>query len=1291
MIHEIRPFRSLLISLLLPLMLLTFSDTALAELVGRLTRVEGAVDILPNGQLPAVAARQGGAVQKGDFIRTKSNARAEITFNDGSVVKIAQRSRIDVGEYSASGRKLALPRGKVQAVVVPAAAGSAPHSFEIRTPNAIAGVRGTSFYVYHQGNVTGVAVIEGVVHTASLARPSQGVILVAGTGTTVTKRNAPTPPRPVSETELNSHQNDVTPASTEGAETQGAAAGSGGETAGESSGSTESSGTASSTTSTTSTTEATAPSNDGTTTSPMPDSGPIPKDPDFTAPPLTVPDQGPTLISDPLIVPVDAPDIVIPPTDPNPFVEPPPEEPPPEEPPPTEPPPTEPPPTEPPPTEPPPTEPPPVEPLFSGQLPAALMSRDASIDPDSSLLTIVSDSGFAPILSGTTSLWTGSAEATLSGTYPALPLQQPNHYWFGKFYSNSTASDTTADGGAYYGYFGGMSLDDTGVIDTSLSALYIDPAGKIGIMHGAVPGTVTAGVVTGSGTLTLTELNASSGLDPALFPASWWNPGGTTVVEVTGPALTELAAANGFQNDRFATEGYLLDADFNLTSQMFNRGDVLKLGYLGADPSFGIWTRESFGSYNGSDSQFVLISNAEWGTLNPDNTFTVDDAVNVVSLGDWQSGGALSGTADGVWGNLNSGSIRLLTGSLTGSSNLGTSTFGAVSTGSFIDPTRFLSNLTLAAELGFPTLKGADSFTLSGSSAAGSVTVGSVDFYSRNVDDPVSLWIANVSGSYVSGLQQQRFSLMDGATPGGSTIMGNMRITSVSPVGGSDTWLGSIDAMGETGLGTSFRSQFDGIAAGTFTGTTFTGTAAGLSHPVTYFNTINGGLTRFYNGGIASYGNIDGIMAGMSLWGSTPEFTSEFRGIGFFTPNQALIDNDFVMNVPIRSQDLPSGLAMTADGGAYQGHLVAGVSAAGGGPGNPGISGFINALSIDPAGNAGVLRGKFSGFIDSATNVWMADGALFPITLLPTAGGVTAATLNGTGGVITVSTPFTSSGTFFSGTPSPFNWALDSYTRSYIASSPDWGIGQFGLYTGYSAAPAANDPWNIDFIIADDFPSPVLLIGTMAGDSWDPTSGSLRAGARAGWHDMLPLKPTEKPMTGIFIGETVGTFNPGSLQAMTSGIWMETGKFLELVVSNPAALQKLNIPAVEVGRADFTGGNGDFDVSVNNLRFFAPVNGGRPQVFATDSISGNFFVAPPTGAATLTQVPGGVATSGISPTFSMNQWDATNNKWSATLSYDGANGVVAGNSNIQFMGVAAGISSGGSTGTFTGTAAGVVR
>ena len=950
------------------------------------------------------------------------------------------------------------------------------------------------------------------------------------------------------------------------------------------------------------------------------------------------------------------------------------------------------------------------------------MSRDSTIDPDSNLLTIISDPGLAITLSGTTSLWTGSALATLTGIYPTLPLQQPNHYWLGGFYSGSTANHTTADGGAYVGYFGGMSLDGTGTTETRLSGLYIDPTGKAGIMQGTLPGTIsgdsTAGyTISGSGTLTLTEMNAASGIDPATFAANWWDPKtGTNVVEVSGPVIVEFdpditggAIDNGGAIDTgwaidngkdtgSPSEGFLLLTDaagrLDLVSEMDDRGDVLRLGYLAADPTFGIWSRESFGSYSGTGNKFVLITNARWDA-NLDGS--IDDAIRVISVDDWQEG-ALSGKATGVWGNLDSGSIRLLTGTLTGSANPGTSTFGAVTTGSFIDLARFQADQSLAATLGFPTLQGA-TLSLSGGNSSGGVDFGQLTFYTRSADDPVSLWVApNVTGTYSGALGGQRYSLInsDGSN---TTVMGELSIGNTS---GSNTWLGTFNAIGETGTATSpFRRDFDGVAAGSFTGTTFTGAAAGMSHPVTFFSTIDGSsaqLTRFSGGAVTSYGALDGIMGGMSLWSSTDMLSADFKSIGFLTPSQALTDSDYVFTAPIFSKDIPTGTATTADGGAYTGHIVAGVNAGGGGSTAPGIIGIMNALYVDPLGNTGILSGEFGGFLDQMTNLWMADGEIVPVplsaTAVPvadfTAAGVTTITTNYPGGPNGASP----GGTSFYGVPGLGAWAPGTYTRSFITGSPEWGIAQFGLYSPYSAPPADGSFWHLDFAITDGTVPSTVLMGNMAGAPWDSTSGVLYAGTRGGWLDMQSAVSAATPKTGIFIGETVGTFNPSSLQAMTSGVWMETGKFLSLAstAAGQGTLSRLNIPAFEVGRADFIGGNADFDVAVTDLRFFAPVNGGRPQIFATDNISGHNYVAAPTGSVTLNQVAGaGYAVSGITPTFNIKQWDGINNKWSGGLNFNGTGGTVGGANNIQFDGVAAGRSSGGVPGTFSGTAAGMVR
>ncbi|GFO62643.1 FecR family protein [Geomonas paludis] len=1272
------------VAILLSILLLTVAGAAWADVVGKLTRVEGAVDVMPGGQLPAVAAKEGSPLQKGDFVRTKSNSRAEITFNDGSVVKVAQRSRLDVSEYSGAARKLTLPRGKVQATVVPASGGKAPHTFEIRTPNAIAGVRGTSFFVYHQANVTGVAVLEGVVQTSSVNAPSKGVTLVAGTATSVAKSRPPTPPRPVTQTELNSHQSDVTP-TTQSSAAPGAAAT--GETAGatgttgttgtattgtsattdsstgtSATGSTDSTGTATSTggTDSTGTTSTGTTSTTGSLSTDTLLTGGALQPTAPTGPVQTSPGPQPTTV----IIPVNEA------TGSGTL----------------------------------------TKTYFSSVLGANLMSRLSTIDPKSNLLTIVGDGAYAPTLSGTTSLWAGSAtSATLKGSYPTLPLQQPNHYFLGNFNSASpgTNNDTTADGGAYAGYFGGMSLDAPRSTESRLSALYVDPTGKAGIMQGTFGGAISADATgystSSSGTLKLNQLNSGIGLNPAGFSAGWWDPTttGSPVIEVgPGKAIFDDGATSG-DGAKFGvnpSEGFLFDASLNETGEMIDRGDVIKLGYFSSDPSFGIWSRESFGSYTGTGAKFVLVTNAEWGG-SADGTIPMTDAVKIISLGDWQEG-ALHAGAYGIWGNLASGDVKLLAGSLVGSTNSGASstsssstgdsTFGAVTTGAFIDIKRFLADPTTADALGFP-IQSVATVSLHGSNSTGTVSFDPVRFYSRAATDPVQLWVAPaLTGTFSGTLGQQRFSLLNGTTSSGNTILGELYINSTSSTG---TWLGTMHAIGES-VGSGFRSDFDGIAAGHFTGTTFNGVAAGMAHPVTFFNTIDGStaqLTRFSSGSVVSYGALDGVMGGMSLWGGSMSDAADFKVVGVFTPSQTLTAGDYVFNAPIFSKDLPSGVAITADGGAYSGNMVAAVRTGAGGSA-PGIVGIMNALYVDPAGNAGVLRGKFGGFLDQMTSLWMGDGEVLPVQLSGP-GGITAANLN-SGGISTVTTNFGATGTSFSGVPNVAGWLPGSYTRSFISASPDWGIGQFALYAPYSAPPVTGSRWSLGFALTDSAAPSYILSGEMAGSPWEPASGMLFAGVRGGWLDTKPANLTATPTTGIFIGETVGTFNPASLQAMTSGVWMETAKYLALVstATGRATLDKLNIPAVEVGKADFSGGNANFNVAVNDLRFFARDATSRPQLFATDNISGTYS-ALPVGSVTLNQVASGTgyAVSGITPTFSIKQWDTTGNKWSGALNFNGNSGVVNGMTNVQFNGVAGGRINTNGAGTFTGTAAGMAR
>ena len=182
--------------------LLTSVGTLQAAVIGTLRGVTGAVDIIRGGKLPALPVKNGDTVSTGDLLRTKSGAFAEVAYTDGTVLRIAPRSRVDIGEHFSGkkpdGSEIRLTRGKIQAVVdlKNAGAGSGAKKFEVRTPNAIAGVRGTDFSVSHNRSVTGVFVRAGSVYSYNLNNPGRIVTLTPGTVTTVQGRRDPSLPRP---------------------------------------------------------------------------------------------------------------------------------------------------------------------------------------------------------------------------------------------------------------------------------------------------------------------------------------------------------------------------------------------------------------------------------------------------------------------------------------------------------------------------------------------------------------------------------------------------------------------------------------------------------------------------------------------------------------------------------------------------------------------------------------------------------------------------------------------------------------------------------------------------------------------------------------------------------------------------------------------------------------------------------------------------------------------------------------------------------------------------------------
>ncbi len=201
-------------------------ETSFAEAVGTFKRVEGNVDILRASQSVPVAARVGDPVSLGDAIRTKRKSKAEVQFNDESVIQLAPESRIVIDEYSfrSNGSRergvLSLLRGKVRSIVskvkaAVVAVGGGDSAFQIKTPTAIAGVKGTDFIVFYERGVSGVIFIEGAGFSYNPQMPDRVVLLRGGQAAFIRDAAmAPTKAMDVSNSLIDSHVQNTSGGST---------------------------------------------------------------------------------------------------------------------------------------------------------------------------------------------------------------------------------------------------------------------------------------------------------------------------------------------------------------------------------------------------------------------------------------------------------------------------------------------------------------------------------------------------------------------------------------------------------------------------------------------------------------------------------------------------------------------------------------------------------------------------------------------------------------------------------------------------------------------------------------------------------------------------------------------------------------------------------------------------------------------------------------------------------------------------------------------------------------------
>ncbi len=113
----------------------------------------------PKDDAPWKALKVGTQLQEGDAVRTQAKTRLELLVPDGSRVRLGSKSSmvLSQGHFKRSGERkvtFTLWLGKVWAKVAKRVGGKS--SFEVKTQNAVAGVRGTSFAVLAQVDASSV-------------------------------------------------------------------------------------------------------------------------------------------------------------------------------------------------------------------------------------------------------------------------------------------------------------------------------------------------------------------------------------------------------------------------------------------------------------------------------------------------------------------------------------------------------------------------------------------------------------------------------------------------------------------------------------------------------------------------------------------------------------------------------------------------------------------------------------------------------------------------------------------------------------------------------------------------------------------------------------------------------------------------------------------------------------------------------------------------------------------------------------------------------------------------------
>ena len=144
----------------------------------------------------------------GDLIKTGPDSGVKIVFKDESLISLGDRTELEINDfvYTPSQRKSVtnVTKGKIRALV--SSVKDRESNVEFKTPNAVAGIKGTILYV--NANTETIGVKEGQVQVKGNAPGAASVTLGPNEYTTVVN-GKPVPPQPLSEDDWLKYQRET--------------------------------------------------------------------------------------------------------------------------------------------------------------------------------------------------------------------------------------------------------------------------------------------------------------------------------------------------------------------------------------------------------------------------------------------------------------------------------------------------------------------------------------------------------------------------------------------------------------------------------------------------------------------------------------------------------------------------------------------------------------------------------------------------------------------------------------------------------------------------------------------------------------------------------------------------------------------------------------------------------------------------------------------------------------------------------------------------------------------------